>query len=469
MNLFEEMEQDVFREACEGGREKLARMLKEYDDELFRIRDRKKYKVVGAQKTVVKTVMGEVAFSRRRYNRVLPDGSTEGLYLLDHVLGIYSVGKISPSLAYLIVHAASRMSYRQAADTVSSMTGQRISHGGVWNVVQDVGDAVGQKEKIGVRRMMDNMLQGNTITPVLFEEIDGVYLSLQGKDRKKSAKGKKELKVAIAYSGWEKEGKKYRLVDKVAIAGFHATDEFQKMREAKIRRIFNTDEAQVRVLNGDGAPWIKKVCDPDTIYQLDRYHIQREITRCIAHKGAAKAIRRLLFQNKVQACIEYIKTYRDSVDGAQSELAQSLLTYLQNNIDGLIPYQKRNIDIPDPPDGIDFRNLGTQENHNYTMITRRMKHIRGSWSIAGATNMAKVLTEIENGTLKQTIQSCFEVYNSEQLNLCENLHKEVVSAAKIAKSEGKGHYPKETHLPLMDSKRSPTVNAILDRISQWAL
>ena len=84
--------------------------------------------------------MGEVEYARRRYDKVYSDGSREGLYLLDHVLGIYCIGKLSPALEYLIVDKAAKFSYRQTADMVTGITGQRISHGTVWNLVQTVGE-----------------------------------------------------------------------------------------------------------------------------------------------------------------------------------------------------------------------------------------------------------------------------------------------------------------------------------------
>ena len=294
-SIFEEVERMFFEQACGLAREKMHEWLDRCDDELYLRRDKEVYKVVGAQKTVVKTIMGEVEYTRRRYDKVNPDGSREGLYLLDHVLGIYCIGKISPALAYLIVSKAAQFSYRQTAQIVTELTGQRISHGTVWNLVQAVGEEVRRKEEIAVRRLNDHMLQGREIVPILFEEVDGVHISIQerGKQQKGKKKGKltKEMKVAIAYTGCRCEGNRFRLEGKIAAAGFHGTSEFHKIREGKIRRRYNTDEA-VRVLNGDGAAWIRSVYDPDTFYQLDRFHILQEITRCIRHKKAAKEIRR---------------------------------------------------------------------------------------------------------------------------------------------------------------------------------
>lgn len=61
----------------------------------------------------------------------------------------------------------------------------------------------------------------------MFEEADGVYVRLQGKDRKRSRQGKAEVKVRIAYDGWKQTGRgRYELSDKVAVAGFEGAKEF---------------------------------------------------------------------------------------------------------------------------------------------------------------------------------------------------------------------------------------------------
>ena len=44
-------------------------------------------------------------------------------------------------------------------------------------------------------------------SPVLFEEIDGVWLNLQGKDRKQRKYSKAEMKVSIEYDGWSDQRK----------------------------------------------------------------------------------------------------------------------------------------------------------------------------------------------------------------------------------------------------------------------
>jgi hypothetical protein len=74
---------------------------------------------------------------------------------------------------------------------------------------------------------------------VLFEEADGLWLSMQGKSREKSSKGKKELKIGVIYEGWEKRypsSKEYKTVEKSAFAGYMKPDEFKTLRDAAVAK-----------------------------------------------------------------------------------------------------------------------------------------------------------------------------------------------------------------------------------------
>lgn len=106
-------------------------------------------------------------------------------------------------------------------------------------------------------------LEKNIFAWVCQEEADGVYVKLQGKDRKKSGQDKAEIKVGIAYDGWKKAGKdRYELPDKVVAAGFASAKEFHAYREAAIAEKYNLDEVSQRIL----ASWIKKVKDKSTCF-----------------------------------------------------------------------------------------------------------------------------------------------------------------------------------------------------------
>ena len=196
------------------------------------------------------------------------------------------IGLISTNLAEKIAMTVTEAPYRVTAETISSTCGQTISSGGVWNMMQRLGERISEEEKHAVKEMNADQTKGEKIIPVLFEEMDGVWLHMQDSNHKKMKK--QEMKVFTMYEGWDEEKEtqnRSTLVGKTMLAGMESSNEFHEKREALIERKYNADEIGQRILNGDGGSWIKEPYDPDTIFQLDRYHIYQEILRKIGDKS----------------------------------------------------------------------------------------------------------------------------------------------------------------------------------------
>ncbi|MBS6814523.1 MAG: ISLre2 family transposase, partial [Lachnospiraceae bacterium] len=83
--------------------------------------------------------------------------------------------------------------YRVTADIISSTCGQSISAGGVWNLIQRLGERIDEEERHAVKQMNEDQAEGEKGIPVLFEEMDGVWLNIQDEQHKK--KKKQEMKV----------------------------------------------------------------------------------------------------------------------------------------------------------------------------------------------------------------------------------------------------------------------------------
>lgn len=460
---FKTLEQKVFAYVCELGREITRIMLEGYDAELAEGRDKKLYRDKGGRNTTIKTVYGEVVYSRKVYQTKLPDGKNAYVYLLDEAMHMDKIGMISANLAEKIAMTVTETPYRVAAETISSTCGQSISHGGTWNLVQKLGERISEEEDHAVKQMEAGQAQGKEILPVLFEEMDGVWLSMQDKKHRKMKK--QEMKVFTMYEGWDAQSKDHsRLVNKTMLAGMEKSDEFHAKREAVIENKYAVDEIGQRILNGDGGAWIKEPYDPETIFQLDRYHIYQEILRKISDKTAQKEIRELFDEEKTDEMLDYIQIYADSVASSdetdkRSKKALELYTYLSNNRDGLLPYQKRGVKIPEAPEGIVYKNMGVQENQNCTVVTLRMKHRRMRWSEKGANNMAKALYRKENRELIDTIERYTDglIFTMQMKEIIQTL-----SAAKVPKKDGKGNpYVDKIshHMPLLDAMQTASRKA----------
>ena len=455
---FKTLEQKIFDYVCELGREITRNVLENYDKELFVSRDTKQFRDKGRRKTSIKTVYGEVEYSRRVYRDNFADGGKKVyVYLLDQAMQMDKIGLISTNLAEKIAMTVTESPYRVSADIISNTCGQRISAGGVWNMMQRLGERISEEEEHAVKQMNADQAEGKKQIPVLFEEMDGVWLSMQDKDHKEMKK--QEMKVATMYEGWDAEKEKQNrstLVGKTMLAGMERSQEFHEKREACIRKKYDADEIGQRILNGDGGSWIKEPYDPEAIFQLDRYHIYQEILRKIADKKAQQEIRELFEADKPDEMLEYIQTYATSVESSdekdnRSKKAMELYKYLNNNKEGLLPYDKRGVKIPEPKEGIIYKEMGVQENQNCTAITMRMKHRRMRWSEKGANNLANALYRKENRELIETIDRYTDglVFTLQMQEIIETL-----SAAKAPKKDGKGNPYADVinaHMPILDA------------------
>ncbi len=402
---FKEIEKEIYNLICEVGRELTKEVLEKYDQHLHAIRNKSELRDKGCRRSTIKTVYGEVSYDRHVYQTRDEYGLKHCVYLLDENLKLNKVGLISENYVELLISSITETSYRNCAERISEETGLSISHTGVWNVIQALGEKLENDEKALVETDKHNKIKGAKEVPVLFEEADGVWLNLQGKDRMQRRYPKAEMKAAIAYDGWVDKGSgRYSLDGKVVTAGFNKATDFQRLREAMIASEYNLDEVQIRFLNGDGASWIKKTRDKETIFQLDPFHRNKAVRENLSHKKAIRDVMDFLEKEQIEAMFEYLTIYKDSlIDDKEVEKAENLIRYFSVNKEGLLSYQRRGIEIPESPKGLIYKNMGTMENHIWSIIARRMKHNHTSWSIRGGNHLAKILAIFNSRIL---IQHC---------------------------------------------------------------
>ena len=398
---FQELITNVHQLVLSLGRDLVRQVLEGMDERLMEARDKSRYRNKGIQETTIKTIMGEVAYSRRVYIDAAAVESVRCVHLLDDWMDVKKVGLVSDDMCRIASKAVCENTYRGAAKLISECTGLCISHQGVWNIVQQLG--AGQANRI--ERHAELMDAGQAVgvidTPILYEENDGIWLSLQGKSREEHGPSR-EMKVGIAYDGvlWAvgKGGKKRRtLHNKVAYAAFEPAAEFKQHKEALVRSRFDTDSVQLRVLNGDGAKWIHNNLESDTISVLDKYHRNKKITECVRDEQFANNLRALLYSGETDTLLDCIEGQINalSVDGTQQELdnLNVLYTYFSENKDALLDPYQRGIEIPETsqPGVIHHARLGSMESNVFTLIGNRMKGRRRCWSVKGANNLAALL------------------------------------------------------------------------------
>ena len=145
---FKELERKIYSWICQIGRDFTKEFLERYDRMLMEERDKSRYRHKGSRQTTIKTVYGEVTYSRAVYGVTEEDGYRHHIYLLDETLELENIGLISTNMAELLVKGITELSYRECGTKISEMTGQTISAMGVWNVIQALGEKVCEEEKI---------------------------------------------------------------------------------------------------------------------------------------------------------------------------------------------------------------------------------------------------------------------------------------------------------------------------------
>ena len=170
------------------------------------------------------------------------------------------------------------------------------------------------------------------------------------------------------------------------------------------------------------------------------------------NKGKRRNIQELLREEEIEEVFRYLEIYRNSLgDDKEIEDAEELIRYYENNREGLLSYQSQGLELPEPPEGLEYRNMGTMENHVWSVIAKRMKHGHRSWSRRGGNHLAKILAKKCSGKLYEVTERLRRpIFEEEKV---EELYGEILMAAKSPKKDGKGYqHPAIGHVVGLDGK-----------------
>ena len=403
---FNDLEKKVFKFVCFFGCLIIKLLLEAYDRKLMKARDTKKYRHKGLRTTHINTVMGEIKFRRAMYE-ITEDGVTKIVYLLDEKININVDGNISNNLVEKVVEVVPITdSYRKAETVIDETTNTSLSHEKIRSIIVKLGDKITSKEK-EERKLFDKnqLVAGLKEITALFEEADGIWINLQGKDRKEKLeqnkkkaekenkefnpkmKIKTELKLHVMYEGWKKDDPRHSLVNKQYIAGIMKPKEIAKLRDARVFRQYDVSKIKLRVTNGDGAKWTKGTTAKGGFYQKDEFHIMQEIVRDVPkeYQNIIKELVNTKQYNKIPQAIEGLK-YELSGEYKALKKLKTLQSYLSND---LARYQDV-LEVPEAPKGIEYRNMGTQESQIFSKLKKRFCSGRKAFGKHGANALAKI-------------------------------------------------------------------------------
>ena len=403
---FNDLEKKIFKFVCFFGCMIIKLILESYDKKLMNARDKKKYRHKGLRKNTIKTIMGEVEYKRAMYE-MEENGIKKTVYLLDEKMHINADGKVSENMIEKVVEIVPITdSYRKAETVIKETTNATLSFEWIRKLTLAVGDKIARREKEEKKLMSKRQLvAGLKEITALFEEADGLWINLQGKDRKKrlddqkekckkqnkefnpKMKIKTELKLHVMYEGWKKDDKRHSLVNKQCIAGIMKPKEIKELRDARVYQQYDVSKIKLRVTNGDGAKWTKGITAKGGIYQKDQFHIMQEIVRDVPkeYRNIIEELVKAKQYEKIQSAIDGLKYELGGEEKAVKKL-NTLQSYLSKD---LARYQDL-IEVPEAPEGIEYRNMGTQESQIFSKLEKRFCSGRKAFSEHGANSLAKV-------------------------------------------------------------------------------
>ena len=409
---FNDLEKKIYKFVCMLGCYIIKYILESRDRKLMKARDSKKYRHKGYKNNCIKTVMGEVEYKRAVY-LLEEDGEKKYVYLLDEDMKIETIGKVSVNLAEKALSiAVNTTSYRKGEEEIKNTTNGTLSHEGLRHLVYEAGEKIEQKEEKEIELYeQEKFVKGTKEIVALFEEADGLWVNLHGKDRseqvdkykrqckkkgkefKKPKSVKTELKLHVTYEGWKKNDERHTLVNKSYIAGMMSSKKLEKIRNARLYQKYDLDKVKLRVMNGDGARWIKNITAKGAISQKDNFHIHQEIVRDIQDKKYREELEKIIEEKRYGEVEKYIENLKYEL-GGEEKIVKKLNTLQRYLKEGLPRYQdvlkERKQEMPEAPAGIEYRNPGIMESQIFTVLKVRLGSGRKSFSKPGASYLAKV-------------------------------------------------------------------------------
>jgi len=344
-------------------------------DEAIRENRSEQLSIEHSREVWYQTCLGAVKVKRRQYR----DKEGKYRYLLDELTGTQKYQHTTASVQELALEMASFMPYRRSAEVLRKASAIDLPHQTIWRLVARAADPYLEKSERELKWFLETGeipdKESKTISR-LFMEADGVMLSLQRERQRKV-----EVKLGIAYEGWEKVGKdRYRTVNKTAYAAVAGEQAFWAGMILKLQGKYDLSRVRDTIVGGDGASWVKEGAGyVNGRFQLDRYHLNRELTMALGNEKETKG--KVWHACKCGDINAGLQIMADAMKRARGEKAQRIaqaILYLQENSSGLIDYR---LALGDEGKGL--RRTGAMEGNVDKLVARRMKNQGMSWTMKG--------------------------------------------------------------------------------------
>ncbi len=338
--------------------------------------------VVGFKEKLMITTFGEVRIKRRAYR----DADGRMRYLLDEALGLEKRSPLSPGIRELCALFATELSFAKCEELLSKVLPSGVSHTTIHRLVGKITDPRLTEEDKEVEEVFEEGMipeTGRRKVPYLFVESDGVSIALQ-----RESEGRGEIKVGIAYEGWQGVGGegRHRLKEKTSYLGMMDGDRFWEGFSLSLAKKYDLANVGQIVVGGDGARWVREGVEMlGGTYQLDRFHLHRALLRGLrGDVELVEKVYRACVKGEIRTADDLLLEEQARCDMEQAcEIAQ-LRGYIMDNATGLRDYR-----LNLGPEGL--RGLGAVEGNVDKLVANRMKKRGMSWTKRGAKRMSRLL------------------------------------------------------------------------------
>jgi hypothetical protein len=357
----------------------------------------KSFQVAHRRQVWYRTMLGTIRVTRRQYQ----DEKGNYRYLLDELLGMGKYEHTSFGVKEAALELADNMTFRQSADILRMISPIDISHQTIHRLLKRTADGIQAEADSALTWFLQTgelpLSEGKKVKRLIMEA-DGVMLPLQ---REKARRA--EVKLGIAYEGWEKVGKdRYRTLNKTIHADITDPDTFWAGMALKLQGKYDLGEDRQIVMGGDGAEWIKDGADLfQARYQLCRYHFNRELCVALGHdRQKLSELTGFCQREEFDNALALLKEAAENSGPKKGQQLNKAINYMISNLDGLGDYrnqaEKRNGEL---------RRTGAIEGNIDKLIVRRMKNRGMSWTYQGIRRMLWLRINKKEGTLSRCLQA----------------------------------------------------------------
>jgi len=422
-------EEYIFKWTCSLAQELAKAILEGVDRELMK-QKASSLKVECLKEHRVSTVFGEFRIKRRLYR----SNNGENRFLLDEKMGLDKGCHVSPKIKELATFISSHFPFQRSEEILRAILPSGISHTTIHRLVGKLTAPYIEAEKREIEEVFSAGVipesEGKAV-PYLFVEADGTMVALQKEQARRA-----EVKVGIAYEGWQEMSKdRYKVTEKTVYTGIMDGDRFWEGFSLTLAKKYDLSRIGKVIVGGDGAGWVKEGAGLlGGIYQLDKFHLKRAILRGLANDSLGAEVYQACVIGDIEEADKLLLGAQQKVDFDREDEVMKLRSYLVANCHGLKDYR---LEI----DSDNLRGLGAIEGNVDKLVANRMKKRGMSWTIKGAQRMARLISLREMGQIHHWI-----THRDEPEDM--RLSREESSNRKIKKRKDTGAWLK-TEMPVL--------------------